>query len=179
MRSRAMTAESNDLSSLEPLSSRRPKWIWGVFLPIALIHLAYAFCADFIVWQCIKEDFRGHMTPFGMNLAPYLPGCILLQYGRTFDPHELDYCRGMNADASQPIMTLGILLIVAGSLATGLFTATTMGRLIRKVPRPWGRYSWRLCVSIILWIGWFAVPTKMSLYYQFAHWEVGLRLLHP
>jgi len=28
MRSRAMTAESNDVSSLEPLSSRRPKCTW-------------------------------------------------------------------------------------------------------------------------------------------------------
>lgn len=175
-----MTAEPNDFSCLDSRCSGRRKWTRILFLPIALAHLTCACCADFLVWQYLaSEGPRGNMNPFGMNIAPYLPGCVLLQYARTFDPHELDYRRGMNADAAQPLRAMGILLIVAGSLATGLFTATMAARFLRKVPRPWGRYRWRLYVSLLLWIGWFAVPTKISLYYQWAHWQAGLRLLHP
>jgi hypothetical protein len=142
----------------------------------ALVLLTLAFCIAHIICNAFLGDLffawaggvqkePNGWTRFGgidkaWTCPIYLPGCTVLEieediHGRT--------------SVAQPYAVIGLLLILAGSLAAGWALASLV-MAVRQDRKPvLGRYWWRLWLLVVGW-GWIPVPLAFSWVYQWTVW---------
>jgi hypothetical protein len=138
------------------------KWVVFLSFAFALMHLFWCFSVDAFVWHYLDANgFSGIMNPFGMALAPYVPGCAVLQASTKWG-------------IGSPVWLLGVAIVMLASFGVGMCTAYAIMMRIRERTRSWGRYRWRFYIMLLLWFGWFTVPTELSLCYQWYHWTFSL-----
>jgi len=142
-------------------SARRRRWrtVWVAAI-LGAIHLGLVTGADKLTWDYLKEEFDQHPNPFGLNVVSYLPACAVAAY-----------CRGMDFRQPDYLMIPAVVLGIGGVMLTGLFTSTTVRRVIEHAPKPFGLLSWRLYLLVILWVGLLPVPLRLSVYSQWKEWS--------
>jgi hypothetical protein len=60
---------------------------------------------------------------------------------------------------------LGLLLLVCGSAGAAFSAVQTIRAAVSGADRRFGRYAWKLWLSVLLWFAWLPVPARMSLVY--------------
>jgi hypothetical protein len=119
-------------------------------LPLAALHFAAASWLSFFLFGLAGGiQTYGRMTQYGginwawTNLA-WLPGGLLLAAG--------DFLTGP-----------GFVFMLAGSVLTGLTTAASLAGLLSWRRPRFGRWAWRLWLTLGMWFVWVPVPVKATL----------------
>ena len=128
-------------------------------------HLWYTHDVAWKLWEAmggIRKDCA--WTHFGTsNFAPTVP--IHLPAGVVF--YIGIRLRGVDGfrDNHVPEGPIGILLLLAGSLAAGWLSAAFIASMLWRDRPLLGRRWWRLWAMLLCW-GWIVVPAGMSWIYQ-------------
>jgi hypothetical protein len=111
-------------------------------VPLTIGHAVYVHYMGYVLFA-LSGGVRdtGVWTQYGginfaWTLLPWLPGPVL--------------------------GPLGMLLMLAGSVASGIILASTLLRLACGVHPVFGRCHWRLWGVLFAWVIWLPVPLKLS-----------------
>jgi hypothetical protein len=139
-----------DSSDPTPTTDRT---ITVVVTPIlAIVHFAGGSWLSFVLFGLAGGiEAEGRWTRYGgieyawTNLA-WLPGGFLIA-------------------VDEQLVGAGLLLMLAGSGAAGLMTASVLSRLVVGVRPRFGRLRWRLWVVLALWVVWVPIPATGTVTY--------------
>jgi hypothetical protein len=113
---------------------------WNLLFSFPLITLHAIFCWTFML--AVEKNLQNHGIPIFLAPLAWLPGGLIIL-----------------ATSGSPLVLIGALLIICGTITAGFWLSSVIGRKLRRLPIDWGTSGWKFWMLLLLWLGWIPLPT--------------------